>query len=150
MRCLLLYLLIAFVACNNNELRKTTTKVDTIKTIPDTLDVKKAIKPEVPLPKVYSNKRFKDVTVEKVGQDSFLIRGQGQIFEANFNWVVEDGHEELKKGFQMTDAGAPEWGKFEFTISVHKKRKNSTLTLILFESSPKDGSRQYELPITLY
>ena len=50
----------------------------------------------------------------------------------------------------MTDAGAPEWGKFEFAISVHKKRKNSTLTLILFESSAMDGSRQHELPITLY
>lgn len=150
MRCLILFLLTALVACNNNEHIKTTTKVDTIKTIPETLEVNKESKPEVPLPKAYSNKRFKDVTVGKVGQDTFLVRGQGQIFEANFNWVVEDGHEELKKGFQMTDAGAPEWGKFEFTISVHKKRKKSTLTLILFESSPKDGSRQYELPITLY
>jgi Immunoglobulin-like domain of bacterial spore germination len=150
MRCLILSLLIALVACNNNEHIKTKAKVDTAKTFPETLQVKKEAKPEVPLPKTYSNKRFKDVTVERVGQDTFLVRGQGQIFEANFNWVVEDGREELKKGFQMTDAGAPEWGKFEFTIPVHKKRENSTLTLILFESSPKDGSRQYELPITLY
>ena len=50
----------------------------------------------------------------------------------------------------MTDAGAPEWGSFEFTIKVHKKRDHSTLTFVLFESSPKDGSRQHELPITLY
>ena len=150
MKCLILLLLIALGACNNNEHIKTTGKVDTIKTNPDTPQVRKEAKPEVPLPKTYSNKRFKDVTVERVGQDTFLVRGQGQIFEANFNWVVEDGHEELQKGFQMTDAGAPEWGKFEFTIIVHKKRKNSTLTLILFESSSKDGSRQYELPITLY
>jgi hypothetical protein len=55
-----------------------------------------------------------------------------------------------EKGFQMTDAGAPEWGKFEFAINVQKKRQNSTLTLILFESSPKDGSRQYELLIPLF
>lgn len=150
MRCTILVLLIILVACNNNEHIKTTAKVDTIKTIPETLEVKKEAKPEVLLPKTYSNKRFKDVTVERVGQDTFLVRGQGQIFEANFIWIVEDGHEELEKGFQMTDAGAPEWGKFEFAINVHKKRKNSTLTLILFESSPKDGSRQYELPITLY
>ena len=150
MRCTILVLLIILVACNNNEHIKTTAKVDTIKTIPETLEVKKEAKPEVLLPKTYSNKRFKDVTVERVGQDTFLVRGQGQIFEANFIWIVEDGHEELEKGFQMTDAGAPEWGKFEFAINVRKKRKNSTLTLILFESSPKDGSRQYELPITLY
>jgi hypothetical protein len=63
---------------------------------------------------------------------------------------VEDGHDELKKGFQMTDAGAPAWGNFTFNIEVKKKRPNSTLTLILFESSPKDGSRTHELPIPLY
>lgn len=142
--------LIIFVACNHNDHKRTTTKVDTLETIPETLQVTKEAEPEALLPKTYANKRFKDVTVERIGQDTFLVRGQGQIFEANFNWIVEDGHEELMKGFQMTDAGAPEWGKFEFGIRVQKKRMNSTLTLILFESSPKDGSRQHELPITLF
>ncbi len=50
----------------------------------------------------------------------------------------------------MTAAGAPEWGKFEFTIDVEKTRPNSTLTLILFVASAMDGSRQHELPIVLY
>lgn len=100
--------------------------------------------------KTYSNKRFKDVTVEKTGEHTFLITGKGQIFEANFGWVVEDGHYELKKGFEMTDAGAPEWGNFSFTIDVSKKQENSTLHLILFETSAMDGSRQHELPIILY
>ena len=150
MKCLLLLCLVALAACNNNEPTKTTTVVDSLKAGTDTAQVKNDPKPELPLPKTYSNKRFRDVTVERVGQDSFLVRGQGQIFEANFNWVVEDGHEELKKGYQMTDAGAPEWGKFEFAITAQKKRTNSTLTLILFETSAKDGSRQHELPITLY
>lgn len=97
----------------------------------------------------YSNERFKDVTVEKTETNKFRIKGKAQVFEASFSWIVEDGHEELAKGFQMTNAGAPEWGEFIFTIDVKKKRSNSTLTLILFESSPKDGSRQYELPIPL-
>jgi hypothetical protein len=101
-------------------------------------------------PKVYSNERFKDVTVEKTGDNTFTIRGKGQIFEANFNWVIEDGHEELQKGYTMTDAGAPEWGNFSFTVTAPKKNPNSTLHIILFESSAKDGSRQYELPIMLY
>ena len=100
--------------------------------------------------KEYSNERFRKVTVEKVGDNQFRVRGQGQIFEANFSWVIEDGHNELKKGFQMTDAGAPEWGNFDFTVEATKEKANSTLTLILFETSAKDGSRQYELPITLY
>lgn len=116
-----------------------------------------ATKPEDSIPEketdqisqIYSNARFKDVTVEKIGDDTFLIKGKGQIFEANFNWVVEDGHDELKKGFEMTDAGASEWGNFSFTLNVAKKRPNSTLHLILFESSAKVGSRQHELPILL-
>ena len=101
-------------------------------------------------PKVYSNERFRNVTVEKTGENTFTIRGQGQIFEANFSWVIEDGHEELQKGYTMTDAGAPEWGNFNFTVTAPKKNPNSTLHIILFESSPKDGSRQYELPVLLY
>ena len=99
--------------------------------------------------KRHSNTRFRNVTVTKSAQNTYTIEGEGQIFEANFGWVVEDGHNELKQGFQMTDAGAPEWGKFKFTVEVEKQQPNSTLTLILFETSAKDGSRQYELPIVL-
>lgn len=99
--------------------------------------------------KEYSNERFKDVTVEQVGSDKFVVEGKAQVFEANISWVVEDGHNELKEGFHTADAGAPAWGNFRFEIEVDKQRPNSTLTLILFESSAKDGSRQHELPILL-
>lgn len=102
-----------------------------------------------PLP-VYSNQRFKDVTVERSGDHTFHIKGKGQIFEASFNWVIEDGHNELKQGFETTDAGAPEWGNFSFTVDAQKKNPNSTLHLVLFETSAKDGSRQHELPVFLY
>jgi hypothetical protein len=137
-------------ACNNSQHKSTATTADTAKTRPETSQVKKEPRLEDPSLKTHSNVRFRNVTVERIGNHEFLVRGRGQIFEANFSWIVEDGHEELKKGFQMTDAGAPQWGKFEFTINVPKKRYNSTLTLVLFESSAKDGSRQHELPITLY
>jgi hypothetical protein len=150
MKYTILLLFVILAACNSNKYKKNTGKVDTLTTISEKNQVKKEAKREPPLTKTYSNKRFKDVTVERIGKDTFIVYGQGQIFEANFGWIVEDGHEELKKGFQMTDAGAPEWGKFEFVMNVRKKRENSTLTLILFESSPKDGSRQHELIITLY
>ena len=106
--------------------------------------------PAVPASTVHANQRFRDVIVEKVGEHAFLVQGSGQIFEASFGWVVEDGHEELQQGFEMTDAGAPDWGKFKFTVDVQKTRPNSTLTLILFETSAEDGSRQYELPLVLY
>lgn len=144
------YFLIVFLlfACSEN-----TQETKTIEeTKPDTTEAKDSIvnKGADPLTQIYSNARFKDVTLEKINEETFLVKGKGQIFEANFGWVVEDGHEELKEGFEMTDAGAPEWGNFSFTISVAKKRPNSKLHLILFETSAKDGSRQYELPILLY
>jgi len=147
----IIYALVAMtlIACNaNTPQNEESNDADTISVVPDpeSKDTT-ATKPQV---KVYSNERFKDVTVERIGEHQFLIRGKGQIFEASFSWVVEDGHDEIKEGFQMTDAGAPEWGNFSFTIDVPKARENSTLTLILFESSPKDGSRQHELPVVLY
>lgn len=149
-----IYILIAvsFLACNENvqNTKKSNIsdsaehKIDPVYKVRD----EKQTNPSVPI-NSYSNTRFREVTIEKDGKHKYSIQGKGQIFEANFGWVVEDGHEELQKGFQMTDAGAPEWGKFNFSIEVQKKRPNSTLILILFESSAKDGSRQYELPIVL-
>jgi hypothetical protein len=155
-------LAIALVACNaGDQQKKAEVKTDTVTTQDTVVDKKEIItekvkdtveiEPPIPSPpKVYANERFKEVTVKKIGAHKFLIKGKGQIFEANFSWVVEDGHEEIKRGYQMTDAGAPEWGNFSFTVDVVKKRPNSTLHLILFEASAKDGSRQYELPVFLY
>lgn len=117
--------------------------------MPDTPDVAKLPAADSSRSKTYANQRFRAVTVQKTGEDKYTIKGEGQIFEAAFSWVVEDGHNELLSGHQMTDAGAPEWGKFSFTVEVKKARPNSTLTLILFESSAKDGSRQHQLPIVL-
>lgn len=152
-------LAITLSGCNDSEQQnETAIKADTVKAH-DTIIVEKESpqktqteKPSVPSPsaKIYSNERFKEVMVKKIGEHKFLVQGKGQIFEAGFSWIVEDGHEELKKGSEMTDAGAPEWGNFSFTIDVPKKNANSTLNLILFEASPKDGSRQYELPVLLY
>jgi hypothetical protein len=106
--------------------------------------------PSNPAPEaMYANQRFKEVKVEKTGEHSYRVHGSAQIFEANFGWVVEDGHNQLESGHAMTEAGAPEWGRFDLTIDVEKARANSNLTLILFETSAKDGSRQYELAIPL-
>ena len=150
MRWTILLSTLLLFACNKKETQRNTIVNDTLITTPETTKVVKAEKSENLLPKQYSNERFKEVTVERIDENKFRVRGKGQIFEANFNWIIEDGHDELKTGFQMTDAGAPEWGNFDFTITVQKKRENSKLTLVLFESSAKDGSRQDELPIVLF
>jgi hypothetical protein len=99
---------------------------------------------------LFSNDRFRDVSVVRTGDSSFEISGKAQVFEAAYSWVVEDGHNEIKKGFGTTDAGAPAWGNFSFQLTAAKKDSNSLLQLILFEASAKDGSRQHELPIVLY
>ena len=150
MRWTILLSTLLLFACNKKETQRNTIVNDTLITTPETTKVVKAEKSENLLPKQYSNERFKEVTVERIDENKFRVRGKGQIFEANFNWIIKDGHDELQKGFQMTDAGAPEWGKFNFTITVQKRRENSELTLVLFESSAKDGSRQHELPIILF
>ena len=140
---LLPILFLILFSCNSHEQREVSNDNDTI------IETKPA-ENKIETPKIYSNERFNDVKVERLGSDSFLIKGKAQIFEANFGWVIEDGHNELQQGHQMTDAGAPEWGNFNFIVHAQKKNPNSTLHLILFESSAKDGSRQYELPILLY
>ena len=154
-----LVFIVLLAGCNANEQTKKNTNTDTSIIVDEPVAAEKTdtsgnVNREPPKStapvKMYANERFKDVTVEKKGEHTFLIKGKGQIFEASFSWVIEDGHEEIKKGFTMTDAGAPEWGNFSFTVDAQKKRANSTLHLILFESSAKDGSRQYELPILLY
>lgn len=139
--------IILLVSCNKEN--KKATPADENLTSSDTVSTTKTIVPDSVAPQKYSNKRFREVTVEKVNINTFRVRGEGQIFEANFCWVVEDGHYELKNGFEMTDAGAPEWGKFDFTFEISKRDEDTTLTLILYEISAKDGSRQHELPITL-
>lgn len=136
-----------FAACNNKEPQSTIIVNDTAVKADTTHAVREKKPEKTP---VYDNARFREVTAKRTGENTFRITGEGQIFEANFSWIVEDGHDELLKGFEMTDAGAPDWGQIDFTITVQKKRENSTLTLILFESSAMDGSRQHELPVVLY
>ena len=143
---LLFSILLLFSACEKKE--STVKPVEILKTS-DSVPTPQEAPSEAVLSTKHSNQRFREVTIEKLDDDKFRVKGQGQIFEASFSWVVEDGHYELAEGFTTTDAGAPDWGNFDFTLDVPKKDANSTLTLILYESSAKDGSRQHELLIPL-
>lgn len=135
------------LACNKQN-KDDSESIDT-STVNDTVEITKPITPEEQMVTASSNERFRQVTVEKVGKNKFRVQGQAQVWEANISWVVEDGHNELKSGFTTTDAGAPEWGNFDFTIDIEKKDDYSTLILILFEESAEDGSRKNELQIPL-
>ncbi len=147
MKRIILLLIILFTACNKKEV--TTEETQKVVKTSDTVQLKKTDSSNTTVQK-YSNERFRNVTVEKVNDGIFRVKGEAQIFEASFSWIVEDGHDELIEGHEMTDAGAPKWGKFDFTLDVAKNKENSTLTLILFEISANDGSRQHELPIPLF
>jgi hypothetical protein len=150
MRIIFILFFFACVACHPKESNVVTEKSEPT-VVTDTIirnNTSSSDTAESPI--TYGNERFREVTVTKTGDHTFLVKGQGRFFEAAFSWVIEDGHDEIQSGNQMTDAGAPEWGKFSFEVKAPKKDPNSTLHIILFESSPKDGSRQGELPILLY
>lgn len=98
----------------------------------------------------YGNAKFRDVKVTATDDHTFLIRGKAQVFEAAFSWVLVSGKKEIKTGHQMTDAGAPAWGNFSFSIDAPKRNPGDQLTLVLYEASAKDGSRQNQLPIVFY
>lgn len=145
------YLFIA--ACNEQPPQQTDDTITSNPAITENIDTAalKVVKADtVRNPRLYSNARFRQVKVKPLSPGTFEISGEAQIFEAVFNWVIEDGHNQLQKGFESTDAGAPAWGKFTFAVSAKKLRANSTITLILFESSAQDGSPQHELPIPLF
>jgi hypothetical protein len=148
MKRIILFSIMVLLSCSKK--KESTGETVGISKPSDTVQVTNAARSDTAVSKKYSNKRFREVTVQKLNDTQFRVKGQGQIFEANFNWIVEDGHYELYKGHETTAAGAPDWGNFDFTLNVPKKDPNSTLTLILFEISAEDGSRQHELPIPLY
>jgi len=137
----ILFLLI--ISCQSNT-KKTDENTDQIN-ISTSDTIQKNIKLEE-----LGNKVFKEVTVSKISDSTFEIKGQARVFEATFGWDIEDGHYILKEGFVTADVGAPSWGNFAFQVSATKADKNTTLILVLFEESAEDGSRQNELPIKLY
>ena len=148
MKLIHLLILLAFTifACNNKKSTDTEIITNTVST--DTIQVEKPIEQSEVL-KEYKNERFRNVTLEKLGDNKFRVKGQAQVYEATIKWSVEDGHDVIVGGFTTASIGAPEWGDFDFTFEAKKTEQNSALTLILFEESAKDGSQQYTLPISL-
>ena len=138
----LLILTLALAACNTQTAQEKSTPA-TIETEmpPDNTtvaegaaatDSAQGAQPETAAQGPHANQRFRNVRAQKTAENTYRIMGEGQIFEANFGWVIEDGHNELASGHQQTSAGAPEWGKFDFEVKAAKQNPNSTLHLVLF------------------
>lgn len=100
----------------------------------------------------FGNKIFKNVVVLKTGEDLFEVLGEAQVTNASFNWVIEDGHNELKQGTEKTDSLTTQFSSFnfKFVASKHKPQDTATtLHLILYEKGKRNGKRQNELFIPL-
>lgn len=92
---------------------------------------------------------FEPVPNAVVGNE-FTVRGEARVFEASFMYEFEDGHNILDEGSVTASTGAPDWGEFEITITFDEVAYE-TGTVILYDESQKDGSRQNELfiPVTV-
>lgn len=147
--------LVFLSACQSAEEKQETSTTDTLTTTqtapPDTVYVDTTTtttpdKPAPATPQVYSNETFKDVKVKKE-KGHYVVSGKARVFEAVLSWVLEGATGELKKGHEMTDAGAPAFGNFTFRFDVPVGGRDLKLTL--FEASARDGSPQHQLVIPL-
>ena len=145
-RYILILLVFTIFSCNQNKTDETEIITNSIST--ETIAVEKPVEQSEVL-KEHQNERFRIVTVEKLGNNNFRVKGQAQVYEATIKWTVEDGHYIIIDGFTTATIGAPGWGDFEFTFEAKKAEENSSLTLILFEESAKDGSQFHSLAISL-
>lgn len=145
-RHILILLVFTIFSCNKNKTDETEIITNSIST--DTIAVEKPVEKSEVLKK-HQNERFRNVTVEKLKNNNFRVKGEAQVYEATIKWTVEDGHYVIADGFTTATIGAPEWGDFEFTFEAKKAEENSALTLILFEESAKDGTQLHSLAISL-
>jgi hypothetical protein len=85
-----------------------------------------------------------------VVKDKVVIRGMAQVFEAAFQYEFKVGDKIVSEGYTMASEGAPGWGEFEIVIELGNVTGN-TGTVVIYETSMKDGSRLNELaiPVTI-
>jgi hypothetical protein len=99
---------------------------------------------------VLENEAFRNILVSG-SQGNYTVAGQARVFEATVQYEVEDGHVIFQQGFETASEGAPNWGIFTIDIQIPEDEMPDygQLRLILFEESPKDGSRINELSVPL-
>lgn len=151
MRFLIFFSFLFLFACNNSSDEATESFNDTLSYDSTPVEILPPVwDTAVPVVNPRSNAIFKDVVVERISQDSFKISGQASVHEANVSWELEDGHYKLQNGFVTASTAAPNWGNFNIIVSAPKKNENTSMHIVLFEESAKDGKRLNSLPIYLY
>lgn len=84
----------------------------------------------------------------EVSTTTLHLAGYARVFEAQFQYALEDGYNVLAAGGITADNGAPAWGRFSLDIQFAQP-SSPGLTLRLFEKSAMDGSVIFEVDIPL-
>lgn len=98
----------------------------------------------------YANKAFRNVVVTETGNGYFEINGEARVFEGTFYYFLRQEKKESDDEFVTASLGTPDWGKFNFSVNTSIFKNDIPLYLVMFQSSPKDGSRIDELTIRLF
>lgn len=134
--------IILFVSCNS----PSKTKVETSKNIKeDSIVIDEKLQTDY----LY-NEAFRNISLDSLSDETISVSGEARVFEGTLYYYLRQGKEESDDEFVTASAGAPEWGKFNFTINPVIYKKDEHLYLYLFESSAKDGSRIHELKIKIW
>ncbi|MYL32260.1 hypothetical protein GLW08_05750 [Pontibacillus yanchengensis] len=91
---------------------------------------------------VSEDQAFRNINVEG-SNGEYTVTGEARVFEGSFLYNVEDGHNVLvNETAVQANQGGPNWGKFDFDVSIAKDKlpSNGTLTMMMYTKSAKDGS----------
>jgi len=75
----------------------------------------------------------------QISTTALHIEGLARVWEAQFSYTLEDGHDVLASGGIMASGGAPAWGQFSLDIQFTAPTSPG-LTLYFYDLSAKDGS----------
>jgi len=75
----------------------------------------------------------------QISTTALHIEGLARVWEAQFNYTLEDGHNVLASGSVLASEGAPGWGQFSLDIQFTAPTSPG-LTLYFYDLSAKDGS----------
>ena len=89
---------------------------------------------------------------EVVDGDELAVRGESNTFEGNVRWELLDvDGVTVDEGFTTASGGMGTWGEFSFTVDLDPLAGLDRGSVVVFETSPRDGSRQnvVEVPFLL-
>jgi len=85
---------------------------------------------------------------DRVSGTTLHLAGYARVFEAEFQYSLEDGATVLASGGVMASAGGPSWGQYSLDINFPAP-SGPDLLLRLFDESAEDGSIIFEADIPL-